>query len=280
MGTGVIHSRSSKQKINTKSSCESALVGASDYLPYAIWFTYFLKSQGYEIKKKIFFQDNQSTIKLLKNGKKSAGKQSKHISARYFWMVDRIKRENLIVEYCPSRMMLGDFFTKSLQGSLFRKMRDVVLGAAPVTTLKTEEELGRTSRSDREVMSIDDRNEVSDNIVEATTERNAPHTMVSDDEAETSTPEINTVEVDQELEGRTPKSMLKKKILVPILKFSSSTRNKERVGKRRIRFHDNGLVDNKNNKQEYVRNLRTSKFLNKAYTHYPTYKNIALGKCI
>jgi len=110
MGTGVIHNRSSKRKINTKSSCESELVGASDYLPYAICFMYFQKSQGYEIKKKIFFQYNENTIKLLKNGKRSAGKQSKHISTRYFWMVDRIKKEELFVEYCPSGMMLGDFF--------------------------------------------------------------------------------------------------------------------------------------------------------------------------
>jgi len=84
-------------------------VGASDYLPYAIWFTYFLKSQGHEIEKKIFFQDYQSTIKLLKNGKRPNGKQSKYISTMYFWMVDRIKKEKLVVEECPSGMMLGFF---------------------------------------------------------------------------------------------------------------------------------------------------------------------------
>ena len=143
MGIGVIHSRSTKQKINTKSSCETELVGTSNYLPYAIWLMYFLNAQGYHVKKKILYQDNQSTIKLLKNGRKSAGKQSKHISTRFFWMVDRIKKEELSVEFCPSGLMLGDFFTKSLQGSLFRKMRNVVMGAAPIETLKTEEELGR-----------------------------------------------------------------------------------------------------------------------------------------
>ena len=37
--------------------------------------------------------------------------------------------------------MLADFFTKPLQGSLFRKMRDVVQGLAPINVLKTEEEL-------------------------------------------------------------------------------------------------------------------------------------------
>jgi len=130
-------------------------------------------------------------------------------------------------------MMLGDFFTKSLQGSLFRKMQDVVLGAAPITILKTEEELGSLSRAGKEVMVAEDRNKVPDTTAEAT-KPNAPH--VVSDESETSTPEINTIVIDQELEARVPKSLLKKKTLVPILRFSSSTRNKERVGKQRIRF--------------------------------------------
>ena len=38
-------------------------------------------------------------------------------------------------------MMLGDFSTKPLQGSLFKRMRDVVMGLQPITILKTEEEL-------------------------------------------------------------------------------------------------------------------------------------------
>ena len=40
-GDGVLHSRSSKQKLNTKSSTEAELVGVSEYLPYAIWILYF-----------------------------------------------------------------------------------------------------------------------------------------------------------------------------------------------------------------------------------------------
>ena len=46
-------------------------------------------------------------------------------------------------------MMLGDFFTKPLQGSLFRKMRDVVQGIEPITILKTEEELNHEQNSDQ-----------------------------------------------------------------------------------------------------------------------------------
>ena len=52
-GRGVIHAKSSKQKLNTRSSTEAELVGVSEYLPYHIWFVNFLKCQGYNIKKSI-----------------------------------------------------------------------------------------------------------------------------------------------------------------------------------------------------------------------------------
>ena len=47
--TGILHGKSSKQKVNTKSSTESELVAVSDYLPYHIWMIIFLKYQGYNI---------------------------------------------------------------------------------------------------------------------------------------------------------------------------------------------------------------------------------------
>ena len=42
MGYGTIIYNCGKQKINTKSSTESEIVGVSDFLPYTIWASYFL----------------------------------------------------------------------------------------------------------------------------------------------------------------------------------------------------------------------------------------------
>ena len=70
-GTGVIHTKSSNQKLNTRTSTEVELVSVSDYLPYHIWMENFMKSQGYTLKKKILFQDNQSAIKMEQNGHNS-----------------------------------------------------------------------------------------------------------------------------------------------------------------------------------------------------------------
>ena len=43
--TEIIHYKSKKQSLNTKSSTESEFVGASDYLPYTIWVKRFLLEQ-------------------------------------------------------------------------------------------------------------------------------------------------------------------------------------------------------------------------------------------
>ena len=55
---GMVHCKSTKQKLNTKSSTEDKLVGVSDYLLYNIWIFLFVGAQGYDIKKNILFQDN------------------------------------------------------------------------------------------------------------------------------------------------------------------------------------------------------------------------------
>ena len=53
MGTGTTHNKSSKQKLNTRSTTESELVGVSEYLPYDLWQVNFFRHQGYEIRNNI-----------------------------------------------------------------------------------------------------------------------------------------------------------------------------------------------------------------------------------
>ncbi len=75
--------------------CEAELVGASNYLPCPVWAPHFLGAQGYVIKDNIFLQDNQSTIRFERNGRKSCGPNSRHIDIRYFFMKDRIEKGNI-----------------------------------------------------------------------------------------------------------------------------------------------------------------------------------------
>ena len=85
LGWGTVMCKSTKQKLNTKSSTEAELVGASNYLPNTIWVKMFFRAQGYKILATKFAQDNQSAIKLEKNGRASCGQKSRHINIRYFF---------------------------------------------------------------------------------------------------------------------------------------------------------------------------------------------------
>ena len=127
MGKWSIYSRSTQQKLNTKSSTEAELVGVDDVMPQVLWTKYFLEAQGYKIDDSKIYQDNQSTILLAKNGRGSSSKRTRHINIRYFFVTDRVKRKEVSVEYCPTGEMNADFFTKPLQGVLFRKFRDRIM---------------------------------------------------------------------------------------------------------------------------------------------------------
>jgi hypothetical protein len=133
---GAVMSKSSRQKLNMKSSTEAGLVGASDYLPYPIWAKKFLAAQGYVLKDNVFYQDNQSTIQFERNRQKSCGPNSRHIDIRYFFIKERIDLETIDVQHCPTQQMLANFFTKLLQGNLFRKFHDVILGHKHIDSLK------------------------------------------------------------------------------------------------------------------------------------------------
>ena len=83
-GLGILHGKAVKQKLNTKSSTEAEIVGMSDYLPYNIWMLYFLEHQGYKIMRKVVYQDNQSAIRMKKNGRNSCTGNSRHINIKFF----------------------------------------------------------------------------------------------------------------------------------------------------------------------------------------------------
>jgi hypothetical protein len=71
MGTGVIDTKSSKQKMNTRSSTECEFVGTSEALPRTIYRNLFMEGQGYKIKWNVLAKDNESEIKMLNNGRDS-----------------------------------------------------------------------------------------------------------------------------------------------------------------------------------------------------------------
>jgi uncharacterized protein (UPF0332 family) len=129
-GKGCLISLSSKQKLNTRSSTEAELVGVDDCMGKILWTKNFMESQGYNVHTTAY-QDNESAILLEKNGKASSSKRTRHINIRYFFITDCVQKGNINIEHCPTKDMLGDFFTKPLQGYLFKKLRSLIMNLPP-----------------------------------------------------------------------------------------------------------------------------------------------------
>ena len=120
----------------------------SDFLPYTMWASYFLKEQGYNLKRNIFYQDNTSTIKMVRNGKESCGSKSRHIYIRYFFTKDALKRENMEVEHCSTDNMVADFYTKPLQGKQFYRLRNIIMGLSTSTVKECVEKDTKVATAD------------------------------------------------------------------------------------------------------------------------------------
>jgi hypothetical protein len=127
LGEGATYATSTRQKINTKSSTEAELVGVNDVMPQVLWTKYWMEAQGYNIDENKIGRDNQSSMLLENNGRASSSKCTRHINIRYFFITDRIKADEVKVEYCPTGEMIADYFTKPLQGSLFKRFRDMIM---------------------------------------------------------------------------------------------------------------------------------------------------------
>ncbi len=122
---------STKQKLNTRSSTESEIVGADDFMPAICWTRYFMEAQGYQVQDNILFQDIKSAILLEKNGKASSSKRTKHVNIWYFFITNHVDKGDVSLVWCPTGDMIRDFMTKPLQGALFRKFRDQIMGVVP-----------------------------------------------------------------------------------------------------------------------------------------------------
>ena len=54
----------------------------------------------------VIYQDNQSAIRLEKNGKRFRTKRTRHIKIRYYFITDRIMKHDASVEFCPTFDMI------------------------------------------------------------------------------------------------------------------------------------------------------------------------------
>jgi hypothetical protein len=107
----------------------------------------FHEGDGLRCQGQRLFQDNKSSITFEKNGKASSSKRTKNINVRYLFITNRVSNEELLVVWCTTGDMVGNYATKPLQGVLFRKFRDHIMGVTPARDPgpgKTNDGVGKT----------------------------------------------------------------------------------------------------------------------------------------
>ena len=135
--TGAVFNKSCKQSIVTKSSTEAELVAASDALNQLLHARELIKHQngrpGNDKTNEVvlapspFYQDNKSTIAMIKVGR-ATHEKSRHINIRHFWIHGKVKDKSVTVEYMPTELMIANVLTKPLQGEQFRKETAMITG--------------------------------------------------------------------------------------------------------------------------------------------------------
>ena len=137
LGKGAIYAKSGTQRLMTKSSTEAELVALSDSANQVLWTRNFLECQGHPQPPALVYQDNQSTIQLIRNGR-SNSERTRHVDVRYFFLHDRISTGDVDIVYLPTTDMIADILTKPLQGELFKKLRKELLNTTPPTLTYAE----------------------------------------------------------------------------------------------------------------------------------------------
>ena len=128
-GQSTLGGKSTKQKINTKSSCEAELVSVSETIGEVLKIKSILNEMGFNVPPPVLMQDNKSTIILLERGR-PASSQTRHIGIKFFFTSDLLSRKEITIQYCPTEDMIADLLTKPLQGNQFIKLRNWLLGIA------------------------------------------------------------------------------------------------------------------------------------------------------
>lgn len=117
---GTVFARSSKQKMVTRSSCESEIVSLYDHLPYILEVQLLIAEITSDTTPIVVFQDNQATITLAESGMGTSGK-SRFLNHKLAYIKDQIMTNKISLTYLPTDEMVADVLTKPLSIASFTK---------------------------------------------------------------------------------------------------------------------------------------------------------------
>ena len=113
MNGGLISWKSCKQTCVALSTAEAEYVALAAATQEAIWLNRLLFEMSNDNNSPILiFEDNQAAIAIANNPKDHP--KTKHISIKFHFIREALLNKAIFLQYCPTKGMLADIFTKSL----------------------------------------------------------------------------------------------------------------------------------------------------------------------
>ena len=116
---------SKRQPTVALSTVEAEYMASSNATKEAIWLRVLLEDMGFpQTTATLIHADNQGCIALARNP--VAHSRAKHIDIRHHFIRERLQNSEIRLEYCWTKDMLADIFTKQLPREAFETFRSAL----------------------------------------------------------------------------------------------------------------------------------------------------------
>jgi hypothetical protein len=119
-----VYVASRKQHAITLSSFEAELMALSEEAKEVVWCRDFLQCQLSKSVVPRMLCDNLGLVQCLQRDSGGLQSGAKHIEIRHYWLRELICRGVITIEHVATADMWADIFTKPLQGTQFRGLRE------------------------------------------------------------------------------------------------------------------------------------------------------------
>lgn len=116
LGECLISTKGGRIKTVVRSSTEAEISAVNELVSDLLWCRDILEELGYEQKRIIIHEDNQSCITMLQQEPRNFHSKSRHVRVKWAFFREEYEKRTMKLEYCPTNKMIADLFTKPLGG--------------------------------------------------------------------------------------------------------------------------------------------------------------------